>query len=177
MSQPINAPAPYFVIARQPDARAAWLAFERALADALADLGEDEYLVIDTKQHHYFVQFAGEGAFGMRAEAVSNAYLDGDRELAPGDCAALVGLGWHPPTHAPGDDAPATGSTNFYVDAAAPVPYATLAALAVTTLRHVFRVSHPGHFQYRAFTRTGAAIRFPALRLKRREPVRARPSS
>ena len=55
-----------------PPSSDAWDEFQRNLATALADLEEDECLIIASKAEHYFVQFAGQGKHGMRAEAVSN---------------------------------------------------------------------------------------------------------
>ena len=53
----------------------AWPAFESKLAEALAVLEEDQYLVISEKRGSAYVQFAGQGSFGVRAECVSNNYL------------------------------------------------------------------------------------------------------
>ena len=62
-------------IPRQPDTDVVWQAFEAAIADVLQALEEDEYLIIGSKHRQHYVQFAGEGVHGMRAEAVSNAYI------------------------------------------------------------------------------------------------------
>jgi hypothetical protein len=161
---------PQPAIAPQPLARGAWLAFERALAAALADIDEDEYLVIVTKRGNRFVQFAGEGAFGMRAESVSNAYLEEKWKLSRAAMARMQTLGWKRPTHDPrAEDTkhPIDGSPNFYIDASAPVPFASLAKLAVRTLREIHRVAHPGRLEYHAFTRDDGSIRIPSLKLRR----------
>ena len=63
-------------IPRQPDTIAVWQTFEASLANVLLLLEEDEYLIIGSKRHQHYVQFAGEGPHGMRAEAVSNAFID-----------------------------------------------------------------------------------------------------
>ena len=54
----------------------AWEQLEGEIARSIADLDDDEFLIITRKDRHYFVQFAGQGGFGMRVEAVSNAYLE-----------------------------------------------------------------------------------------------------
>ena len=51
-----------------------WVAFEHALARAVSDLDEDEFLVIERKNTNYFVQFAAQGSSGLRVEASANAY-------------------------------------------------------------------------------------------------------
>ena len=66
-----------------------------------------------------------------------------------------------------GVEEPADGSPNYYIDAAPPVPYARLAALAITALRQVYRVRHPGELTYKAFTEGKTSIRFPLLKLQR----------
>ena len=73
----------------------AWPSFTRKLADVLAHLGEDQYLVISAKCAHRYVQFAGQGSFGLRVEATSNHYLAaGDRlrqMLAASDAGCIHG--------------------------------------------------------------------------------------
>lgn len=60
-------PAPEF-------AEEAWAQFASELTHALADLDEDEFLILTTKKGWYYVQFAAQGSFGMRAEATSNGF-------------------------------------------------------------------------------------------------------
>jgi len=162
-------------IPRQPDTDRAWLSFEAGLDEALMTLEEDEYLIVSSKRHHHYVQFAGEGHHGMRIEAVSNAFIDepGDR-LSDAQHEEIAALGWDGPAeNAPRPNAPPGSSVqgNFFVDAAAPVPTAVMAALACATLRHVYGVTHPGELEYSAFHGRGDGIRFPALRLQRRIPT------
>ena len=111
-----------------------------------------------------FVQFADQGPYGLRAEAVSNTFLDGPERLSESACDELVGLGWQPPTH--DSDAereqPVDGSPNFHLDVAPPVPCDRLAALAVVTLRDVF-ASSPWAREIRAFADDGARLRFEYL--------------
>jgi hypothetical protein len=46
--------------------------FTGDLAICLADLSEDEFLILSSKRKNYFVQFAAQRQFGMRIEAASN---------------------------------------------------------------------------------------------------------
>ena len=158
--QPIKSP---------PDSEEAWGQFEQALAAVLGDMAEDEYLVISRKGTDYFVQFAAQGSFGMRAEAVSNTYIRRPSPLSEEACQRLNDLGWKSPTYAPPDvvDEPADGSPNFYLDAAVPVPYNVLAHLAVMSLRTVYGVRHPGELQYGGFTADGYPLVVPSLMIKR----------
>lgn len=154
-----------------PSAAEAWKQLAHELAIALADLDEDEFLVISDKASGYFVQFAGQGNFGMRVEAVSNQYLDEDKKLSESACEALLQLGWNAPTNLPdeleSEGHKSEGSPNFFLDIAPPIPYETLGTLATKTLRKVFNVGHPGELQYSAFSDKNASIRFPHLRITR----------
>ena len=159
-----------------PTAHAAWHTFECGLANALAELKEDEFLFVSPKRGPLFVQFLDQGVHGLRAEAVSNVYLDEDAQLSPAACTRLVALGWHAPTSGSDEgDGPwptdIDGSSNFFLDAPPPVPYSVLAKLAVGTLREVYRTGHPGGLHYAAgsLEDASASLRFPALGLKRKE--------
>lgn len=46
---------------RQPDTDEAWKQFVQELARTIADLDEDEYLIVSAKKHGHFIQFAGSG--------------------------------------------------------------------------------------------------------------------
>lgn len=154
-----------------PASAAAWKEFQQHLAEALSDLAEDEYLVIDDKRTHRFVQFMAQGRHGVRAEAVSNAFLTPAAHLSKDTTAALLSMGWHAPTYEMSDVdvEPADGSPNFFLDVAAPVPHGELVALAVATLRDHYGVRHPGELQYmgKSTSDDSVSIRFPSLRLKR----------
>jgi hypothetical protein len=156
-----------------PTARAAWHTFEQALMGALTNLDEDEYLIVSSKKANHFVQFMAEGSFGLRSEAVSNVYLTAGAKLSSNASSALVALGWHAPTSGREEgDGPSPadidGSSNFFLDSAHPIDYASLARLAVATLRQVYRIGHPGELEYSAGSTVdgGAALRFP-LGIKR----------
>ena len=143
-----------------------WQPFAECLAAALATLTEDQNLILAVEYRQRFVQFAGSGASGLRAESVSNAYLAETDQLSAGQVAALIAGGWRSPTHAPdankAEKDPA-GSPNFFADFDAPVPFDEVADLAVRTLVQIFEVSHPDLLEYDAFDTKGSQISFPGL--------------
>ncbi len=150
--------------------RNSWSEFTDHLAEALACLEEDEYLIISKASGWHYVQFCVYEDFALRAEAVSNGYLAGENRLSLVDCAKLLGLGWNRPTHLPAAEGPAKdphGSPNYFLDFQAPVPYGSVAALASHTLRHVSGAPDPGTLEYEAFASDGTSIRFPHLRIAR----------
>jgi hypothetical protein len=145
-----------------------WERFTRDLALCLADLSEDEFLVLSSKRLDYYVQFSAQGQFGMRAEATSNSYLDPAKALlSTDDYLAMEQLGWKLPTKPPNSVPDPDGSPNFFTGSSTPVDFASLAELAVQTLRRVYQIHHPGLLQYKSFSRTGTQTRFPTLRIKR----------
>jgi len=150
-------------IPRQPDTRTEWRTFEAALTDALGLLEEDEFLIVGSKHRQHYVQFACHGHHGMWMEAVSNAYIaqPGER-LSDVQNANLAVLGW---------DDPGTADRNWSRDVAAPAPLALVARLACITLFEVYEIPHPGALEYTAFRSQGGSIRFPTLRLQRRDPA------
>jgi hypothetical protein len=77
----------------QLSANEAWDTLAGALAPCLSDLQEDEFLIISYKDAHYFVQFAGQGAFGMRAEATSNSFIEPDAVLTDDQYAMMAVIG------------------------------------------------------------------------------------
>ena len=166
---------------------AKWDRFASELSRALSNLQKGQFLIIETKADLYYVQFAGGGIFGMRAESVSNGYLYGPRKLSDEACMKLLQLGWNTPTillDAMNDvrGYRGYGSPNYFLDVNVPVPYGSVANLAVNTLREVFGALHPGELQYRAFAKGGGDIEFPNLRIapvrsgRSTMPLRAGPS-
>jgi hypothetical protein len=148
-----------------------WAVWGRKLTETLAKLKEDEYLIISAKRGQRMVQYAGQGAFGMRVETSSNEYLLKGNKLSTAQIKALVEAGWHKPTHKSTSKVrTAHGSPNFYVDVKAPVPYEKVAELTVRTLAGVLKVLHPGNLQYDAFESNGRPLDFPELGLKRSMP-------
>lgn len=150
-----------------------WQRFAESLAECLGALEEDEYLIITSKRTGRFVQFAAQGDVGMRMEAVSNAFIqDPDLQLSDRDLLIMGEFGWHTPTGSPEFSTPENdpdGSPNFFLDVAQPVDYGASAAMAIQTLRTVYKVKHPGMLVYKAFSFDGADLRFPTLHLKRDE--------
>ena len=84
----------------------AWPAFEKRLAETLAALEEDQYLVVSAKRGWAYVQFAAQGSFGLRAECVGNNYLDEAHALSAGQKARMRRMGWSSPK--------GTQSPNFF---------------------------------------------------------------
>lgn len=131
------------------------------------------YVIVSSKRVNRFVQFVAQGSHGMRVEAVSNEYLDADAKLSSVARERLAALGWHAPTSGPEDDTADSptdidGSSNYFLDAPQPVPYARLAQLAVATLREVSGIGHPGELAYDAGSTEDpdVSLRFPALGVK-----------
>lgn len=152
----------------------AWHQFESDLALCAGNLDEDDYLIIAYKRANYFVQFAAQGTFGIRAEAACNACIQPpEAALSVDDYKRMRTLGWNGATETFEDNAsPARdpdGSPNFFIDVAEPVDFAALAKLTVQTLRMVYHIGHPGELQYSAFSQDGTQIRFPTLRIKHRK--------
>ena len=150
----------------------AWERFTDALAECLTDLVEDEFLVISNKTINYYIQFAGQGRFGMRVEAACNQYIvPPEAWLDWDDYRAMASLGWHrattpPPEKVQGKPDP-DGSPNFFIDIEYPIDSRKVAQLTVQTFRTVYRIGHPGSLMYKAFSRSGDKIRFPGLHIKR----------
>lgn len=151
-------------------AEEAWHKLEENLAICLADLEEDDVLIVEHKQAIYYLQFAARGAFGMRAEAACNTYIEPpEAALTVEDYERLREMGWTGPTPGGGvSPEDPDGSPNFFIDAARPVDYASLARLAIRALREAYHIAHPRRLQYKGFSFDGAQIRFPTLGLKRR---------
>ena len=150
-----------------PNADAAWTKLACAIASCLAELQEDEFLITSYKRANYFVQFAANGGFGMRAEASCNSFIEPEASLIDDQYAAMAGLGWQRATELlaeSGASADPNGSPNFFVDVATPVNYAALGQLAVATFRTVYGVAHPGDLQYSSLGENGLSIRFPSRR-------------
>ena len=153
-----------------------WDEFQAALAGALPTLSADQCLVLSVRGtgvedvpgppgSSYYVQFVVvEG--GLRAEAVSNSFLAGEERLSPEAQVRLVGLGWQPPTHLPGEEEEdPTGSPNYFHDHHDPVRPEEVAATAVTTLREVYGATDPAALSYLAFDQDGTEFELPALRV------------
>ena len=149
---------------------AGWSGFAQKLAPVLANLAEDQYLIISVKHSNRFVQFSAQGNFGLRAETTSNHFLEKSEKLDRKQRAALLDIGWAAPTGTPRQSTPEKdpdGSPNHFVDFPAPVDFARVVDLAVTTFADVLRVPYPGMLQYEAFDcESNTALRLGDLGLK-----------
>ena len=100
-----------------------WAGLETRLAKALACLEDGHFLILSTRNDDpYYVQFAAGGPQGMRAEAVSNRFLEGWRRLDRTAEDRLRRLGWRPPTDI-GD-----GPVNWWRSFDTPLPVAGIAS-------------------------------------------------
>ena len=147
----------------------AWAPFAQKLAEVLTKLDEDQYLILPVKRSRRFVQFATQGSFGLRIEATGNKYLGKDEQLNADQMAALVKLGWNPPTGTPEASTPEQdpdGSPNFCIEFPAPVQHATAANLVVQTLTEILRVPHPAFLEYESFNADSQVLAFPELGLR-----------
>ena len=146
-----------------------WPVFQHRLAEALDLLAEDQFLVISQKQGGRFIQFAGQGSFGLRAETVSNHFLKDDAQLTAEAQYTLLHLGWQSPSgnaRASTPERDPDGSPNYFVQFPAGASTARIADLAVTTLADVLAVPYPGSLAYEAFDAEGNPLLIPVLGLK-----------
>ena len=128
----------------------AWTEFRQRLADRLAEAVEDEVLLVELESAvdedeldgaAPYVQFVAWGEDMVRAEVVSNNYLDERYELTADDELRLVEMGWSEPACSEDGD-PIPGDGNFHLDA--PQREADrVAVMAVRALREVFGCPHP----------------------------------
>ena len=151
-----------------------WRAFGERLAGVLAQLQEDDCLVLSEKSTDHFVQFMNQGALGLRAEAVSNGYLSGRDRWTDAQHEAFIALGWEPPTGTPDEATPdkqPDGSPNYVRQFPAPVDAASAAALATATLADAMSIPHPGFLTYSSFdVDQGGTLAWSELELKVTEP-------
>jgi hypothetical protein len=125
----------------------AWVRFQAGLGDRLAEMAEDDVLVVEAMVGEKnagaapYVQFCAWGEGMLRGEVASNHVLMEARELDDAGERALEEIGYGAPTYGPDDEADG-GSLNFHVDL--PQDEADrLAVMSVRALRDVFGVAHP----------------------------------
>jgi hypothetical protein len=131
-----------------------WPEFRDRLSKVVGELAEDEYLIISVKHSKHFVQFAGQGSHGLRAETTSNHFLEKGERLNSKQVAALRAMGWRPPTGKPKQATPEKdpdGSPNFFIEFQSPVIGERVAQMAVETLAGILHVPYPGLLEYQAF--------------------------
>lgn len=146
-----------------------WPEFMRRLSGVLSKLEEDQYLILNRKQSHRYIQFAGQGSYGLRAETASNHFLAKEEKLDRKQVAAIKAIGWQPPTGKPGQATPRKdpdGSPNYFAEFQAPVQGDSVASMAIETLVSILGVSHPGMLEYEAFDSAGNTLEFRKLGLK-----------
>ena len=154
-----------------------WPEFAGKLAQVLAAMSKDQYVVISTKQGNRYVQFArgvdSSGKPEVRAETTSNAFLAGAEKLGKRQLAMLADLGWIPPTHGKDDSPVANGSVNHHRDFGAPLDFALITRVAMATLVHVLGIDRPALLQYRSFQEPGGVdVTLPTLGIDK-EPLPA----
>jgi hypothetical protein len=148
----------------------AWASLAHELAITLAQMEVDQFLILSVKDKtDYYVQFAQQGPFGVRAETVSNQFLEDWEKLDDDAQAHLLSLGWHPPTPHNGEGQDAERSPNYFREWELPVPYEEVANCAVRTIKEVLEVRHPGFLSYKAFEKGGADLILPNLGLVRQK--------
>jgi hypothetical protein len=159
----------------------AWQPFAMSVADALERLQEDQFLIISAKKSNRFVQFAGQGSFGLRAEVVANAFLTPDEQIDHAGLDELREIGWSAPTGSPEESTPEQdpdGSPNYFMECQNSFDASRLAGVMVQTFRKVLGVHHPGFLEYEAFDTDGKRIAFPGLGLRRvRKKAKPKPST
>ena len=129
------------------DPQDAWTGFEARLTAALTAMQHATYLVVSVASDSRagasaYVQFAQGGLLGFRAEAAGNHWLPPGHGLGPAQEEHLAVLGWQRP-------GPASQGRNWMREWQEPVPFADVAASAVTTLREVYGASTPDDLRYR----------------------------
>ena len=148
---------------------ATWNAYMHGLADVLSRMQMDGYLILEIAFSKRYVQFAAQGAIGMRVETTSNQYLEKQGQLSLEQIGMLDSLGWHAPTGTPAQSTPENdpeGSSNFFCDFKSPVAFDLVASLAVRTLVEVLEVPQPTFLEYEAFDADGAHLLFAELGLR-----------
>lgn len=128
----------------------AWSRFQARLGVHLAEMAEDDTLVIGVESAREdetapYVQLLATGD-ELYLEASSNEHLTGPHRLSAGAEATLAELGLEPPTGTPEEVAASDGTANH----ALTVPRADADRLAVTAvriLRRVFAVPHPAFLE------------------------------
>lgn len=129
----------------------AWSKFQARLADHVADMQDDDILLVEAELaadedeadgSAPYVQFCAWGEEFVRCEVSSNDYLATEHLLDPAAVETLTALGWSAPTCGRDDDDPGEESANFYLDVDRS-HVDRLAVMTVKALRDVFGVAHP----------------------------------
>ena len=105
----------------------------------------------------------------MRAEVVSNHFLEGDDRLTRRQMSWLRSHGWNAPTGKVNRSTPDKdpgGSPNYYIDFPDPVNAGEISRIAIETLINGLGILHPARLAYKAFEANGKALSFDELGLK-----------
>jgi hypothetical protein len=146
-----------------------WVQFAHNLTQVLPRLEEDQFLVVSAKHGNRYLQFAGQGAWGLRVEAASNRFLKGDDRLTRQQMAWLRARGWNAPTGTPKQSTPERdpdGSPNYFIDFPAAAPLAELVTLVIDTMVCGYAFPYPGELTYESFDSSGRKLEFKELGLK-----------
>lgn len=146
-----------------------WGIFSERLTSVLAKLKEDQYLIISAKNGNRYVQFACQGAWGMRAEVTSNHFLEGSDKLKRREMSWLRSHGWNAPTGSANKATPKrdpNGSPNYYIDFPAPLAVVEIAKVGVEALVHALEIRHPSSLVYQSFDDSHKMLCFEELGLK-----------
>lgn len=128
----------------------AWSTFQQRLADYLVEMHDGHTLGLSAQSSLDAVSEAGAAPYVqvkalspglLRAEAVSNAYLDSTYALDDAGRARMEALGWAAPTYEPQDE-PNTGSTNYWFEVERRLGD-RVAAMTTRAFREVWSIPHP----------------------------------
>jgi hypothetical protein len=145
-----------------------WAPFKKGLASVLSRLESDQYLIISAKGSNRFVQFACQGAAGIRVEVTSNHFLKGKDRLNRRQISWLCANGWNAPTGKLKEATPEkdpNGSPNYFLDLPAPFAAEEIANLTVDALVNGLEIQSPASLAYEAFDDSGKNIRIEELDL------------
>lgn len=143
-----------------------WDEFRTGLSLALYALDDQDYLIIEPKNSKNdasgYVQFAGFGQDGIRAEVSSEQFCKfplGKKKSKQ----MLKHLGWNSPTYRQSDQTePVVGSCNYYVDATVG-DISVLATSIIYVLQKVLLIKAPYHLKYRSFSNIKNSVHFRSL--------------
>lgn len=142
----------------------AWSIFQQRLADHLAGMPDDQTLLLASQSgldddpdagSAPYVLFKARGGTMLRAEAVSNAYLDRTYALDEAGAQRMAALGWRPPTYTPREE-PDSGSANYWLDVQRKEGD-RVAAMTTRAFREVWSIAHPVFLRVEPVGRTDPA--------------------
>ena len=140
-------------------------------------------MCLSIKGSKKYIYFSREWESDLRVEVASNVFLDEHEYLDDQQIASLVAAGWCAPTWSPDDmesydlmaDEEEEGSPCFFKDLNSPVPFVTVANLAVRTLAGILLVPDPSDLEYFAYDEDETPLEFPELGIQFEEPEQRDP--